>query len=126
MKELVFACMMGWATLTPTSHGKPMGDDFVCFQPAPMMRDFLKQTHGWKNVLHERGPRALAFFLWFNSIPPTTSVVADEVIIFGHSNKNFYWIWVIHKGCWLNLFKAPANLMDVWIKKRKRKEAKDD
>ena len=126
MKEIVFGFLLAWSAATQINHGKPLTDDFICFQPAPMMKDFLSQHPGWKNILHERGDQANEFFLWFNRIPPTSRIVADEVIVFGKEGKKFHWIWILHQGCWLNLFKIGPELIDVWLLKRNRKEAKRD
>ncbi len=123
MKELVFGCLMTWAAIAEVNHGKPLTEDFICFQPAPMMSDFLSQHPGWNNILHERGEGAIEFYIWFNNIPPTSRIVADEVIVFSHPDKDFYWIWVLHNGGWLNIFKMRPTIVDVWIKKREREKA---
>lgn len=106
--------------ITPIHHPEPMGENFVCFSFERMMADFLNSTTGWRKVLHETGEQADEFMLWFNSIPTKTRVRADEVIFFGKSDRNFYWIWFAHEGCWINLFKWSTSMGDIWIMKRER------
>ena len=124
MKEILLAIAVAASPMVEVHHG-PMKGDFICFQTATMLKDFLEQRPSWEKVLHEKGDGAVEFYFWFNSVPPRSRIVADEVIVFGNSKESFYWAWVLHQGCWLNLFKVSSSTIDVWINKREREHGEE-
>ena len=112
-----------WAALFMTApasahHGKPTS--YICFAIENMLTDFVRQHPGYRVVAHLTNDEGQLFMAWYNSNPPVTRWVADEIIVHGRPDTVLYIVWFVHDSCWQRVFKMTKANYTVWQRVRAR------